>query len=56
MFQEFRTHAYYSITVLFPIWVYAYALLFKIKKNSKALLDISVSRQLCKDLISETVS
>ncbi len=36
MFQEFRTHAY-SITALFYIWVYVYALFF-----SKALLDASV--------------
>ncbi len=34
----------YSITVLFPIWVYVYALFFKINSFfSKALLDASVS-------------
>ncbi len=43
MFQEFRTqnwtHAY-LITVLFLIWVYVYALFFKINSFfSKALLD-----------------
>ncbi len=54
MFQEFRTHAY-SITLLFPIWVYAYALFFKINSFFKALLDASVYYH-SKDLISKTVS
>ncbi len=36
------THAY-SITVLFTIWVYVYALFFKMNCFYKALLDISVS-------------
>ncbi len=49
MFQEFRTHAY-SMTVLFPIWVYAYALFFK------ALLDSSVSCHSYEELFSKTVS
>ncbi len=47
MFQEFRTqnrtHAY-LITVLLPIWVYAYAVFFKFFKYltvfSKALSDV----------------
>ncbi len=29
MFQDFRTHAC-SITILFPIWFYVYALFFKV--------------------------
>ncbi len=41
MHHEFKTHAY-SITVLFPIWIYVYALFFKIKWFL-ALLDASVS-------------
>ncbi len=40
MFQEFRTHAY-SISVLFPIWVYVYALFITV--FCKALLDASGS-------------
>ncbi len=48
----------YSITVLFPIWVYVYALFFKINSFfSKALLDCQCFLSyLCKDLILKTVS
>ncbi len=47
MFQEFstqnRTHAY-LVTVLFPIWVYVYALFFlRLTVFSKPLLDASIS-------------
>ncbi len=61
MFQAFRTqnraHAY-LIIVLFPIWIYAYALFFKINSFfSKALLDASVScHNYANILISKRVS
>ncbi len=37
MFQEFRTHAC-LITVLFPIWVYVYALFLRLTVYSQSIL------------------
>ncbi len=50
MFQVFRTHDY-SITVLFPIYVYVYALFFEGTVRCQCFLSY-----LCTDLISKTVS